>query len=132
MRTDSVLYCQGAQLQETYGVACHHDGTLRKLLRHHFKIHPLGFDAVDVYVHHRTLLGKVPSVAEGQLLTGMVDLVVVDRSQYRVCVQCEMGRTLLHRTRRVVYGRGPLEQVRRLENAKGGSRLRRSVLSLLC
>lgn len=80
MCTNSVLHREGAQLQKTYGVACHDDGTLRKLLRHHFEIYPFGFDASDVYIHDGTLLGKIPSVAEGQLFAGMVDLAIVDRS----------------------------------------------------
>ena len=59
-------------------MARYSDGTLRKLIRYNFKIHPIGLNAALLHFHNCALLGEISSAEKSEFLPGMVPLVVLD------------------------------------------------------
>ena len=72
------------------------NGFIRELIRNDIEIHPVGFDAPVFHIYHGTVLGKIPSPAEGKLLTGVGHLAAPQWYKHRMRVQCQMGWLLLH------------------------------------
>lgn len=84
-------------------MACHLDGALRELIRYHFKIYLTGLDASLFHLHDYSLLGKIPLITKTKFFPRMVSLAIPLRHQRWLCVQREMGWTVLHRACGTLY-----------------------------
>lgn len=78
-------------------------GTLRKLVRYDLKVYPTRLNAAMLHFYDCALLGKIPQIKAPELFSRMVHMAVLDRNQYWVRMQRQMGGHVRNGSRWVLH-----------------------------